>query len=204
MTTTPDPAKLARLRQLDAEADALRKELGLARRDEILTWFESQSGDRCYEVRADGYGRITLYDYTGHNPIGDVLLHHEAEYDDADAACAAALRLAAYGVDWDARDKDDDPPAANSPRRYLARFEPQAWINDYAVEVDAEGPTTWECTAFVRHTQSNYFHDIDREIERSLFFLDRDDVLKGDPNAPAWVREWQGPFTITVEFLEDA
>jgi hypothetical protein len=28
--------------------------------------------------------------------------------------------------------------------------------------------------------------------------LDRDAVLKADPNAPQWVRDWRGPFTIRV------
>ena len=32
------------------------------------------------------------------------------------------------------------------PMSWKARFTPQAWINDYAVDVDPEGPTDWELT----------------------------------------------------------
>ena len=29
--------------------------------------------------------------------------------------------------------------------------------------------------------------------------LDAEDRLKGDPNAPKWVREWSGPFSLLCE-----
>lgn len=76
---------------------------------------------------------------------------------------------------------------------YRATFTPQAWIRDYAVDVDAEGETTWTVSAgFVADAARIVTADPD-------FGLDSDDVLKSDPDAPAWARDWHGPFSITVE-----
>lgn len=80
--------------------------------------------------------------------------------------------------------------------KYTAHFDPQAWIRDNAVSVDAEGPQTWDCTEFV--TEQGMIGDIEDGIEDDGEFLDRDDILHRDPDAPEWVREWRGPFTITV------
>lgn len=74
---------------------------------------------------------------------------------------------------------------------YEAEFQPEAWVNDYAITVDAEGPKTWDATQFVEEMR----------IENPRWFLDTllrgcdyDDILRTDPNAPEWVQEWQGPF----------
>lgn len=88
--------------------------------------------------------------------------------------------------------------------RYVASFEPQAWQNDYANPVDPEGETDWDCTDYIRE-----YLEPDGSL-RSPFrkqmglgrWLDNDDILKSDPAAPEWVREWQGPFTIVVRRLE--
>lgn len=85
--------------------------------------------------------------------------------------------------------------------RYRAIFEPQSWIDDNAVEVDPEGETSWDCTASVA-SNPEYFKGIDKFIEYNGSFLDNDDLLHSDPEAPEWVREWTGPFTITVEWGE--
>jgi hypothetical protein len=85
--------------------------------------------------------------------------------------------------------------------RYIATFQPQAWQNDYAIPVDPEGTTSWDCTAFVGEpANADYF---DTETRQEIYeeiggWVDKDDVLKGDPAAPQWIRDWQGPFTITV------
>lgn len=64
-----------------------------------------------------------------------------------------------------------------------ATFAAQAWQRDYAVEVDAEGPTEWAIEA--------------NEIFAT--FLDND-YLKDSIHAPQWVKDWTGPFEIYLEF----
>ena len=81
---------------------------------------------------------------------------------------------------------------------YRAFFDPQAWINDEAVTVDAEGEQTWDCTAFVK-ADATLKAKIDKATNDGGDYLDRDDVLFSDPAAPEWVKKWDGPFTITVE-----
>ena len=36
---------------------------------------------------------------------------------------------------------------------FQARFNPQAWVNDYAIDVDPQGPTTWDATDAVACTE---------------------------------------------------
>lgn len=81
--------------------------------------------------------------------------------------------------------------------RYIAQFTPQAWINDYATDVDPEGQTKWDATAHLLENVNE--GDVIEAIQSEGCWLDEDDVLKGDENAPEWVKEWSGPFTITVE-----
>ncbi len=81
--------------------------------------------------------------------------------------------------------------------RYLATFDPQAWVNDHAVNVDPEGDTEWDCTAFL-DAHPALLMEIDAAIDRNDEWLDNDDVLRGDPNIPSWAGEWTGPFVITV------
>lgn len=68
-------------------------------------------------------------------------------------------------------------------------FHPQAWINDYAVPVDPEGPVTFEVEP-----------EAVRGIEPETFEADD---LRFHNNAPAWIREWSGPFEITWETEQD-
>jgi hypothetical protein len=64
-----------------------------------------------------------------------------------------------------------------------ATFHPQAWINDYAIDVDAEGETTWM-------------------VDDSALALTADsyesDELRFADNAPQWVKDWSGPFYVSV------
>jgi hypothetical protein len=86
--------------------------------------------------------------------------------------------------------------------RYQANFEPQAWQNDDAIPVDPQGPTTWDCSEYIGQQGDLFLNRLHRHLADNGVFLDRDDVLKGDPVAPEWIREWQGPFTITVAAIE--
>lgn len=83
---------------------------------------------------------------------------------------------------------------------YTARFTPQAWVRDYAIDVDPEGETEWDVTAEVVADPkywaglglAGFVSDGTDEV------VDNDDSLKADPNAPEWVRAWTGPFIIEV------
>ncbi len=82
---------------------------------------------------------------------------------------------------------------------YTAHFRPQVWAEDETVDVDPEGEQTWDCTAAVAahvRPDGGLGHPF-RATYRG--WLDNDDLLKDDPAAPAWVQQWPGPFTITVE-----
>jgi hypothetical protein len=83
---------------------------------------------------------------------------------------------------------------------YVATFTPQAWIKDYAVQVDPEGPTTWDCTKFVGELDPFTQDGINESIGEEGHWLDSFDLLKGDEAAPQWVKDWQGPFTIVVQY----
>ena len=80
----------------------------------------------------------------------------------------------------------------------IAEFHPQAWINDHAVEIDHDGPNTWDCTEEFERMTEHYRSLLLADIERDGYALDSHDWLKDDPNAPEWVREHQGPFDILV------
>ena len=63
-------------------------------------------------------------------------------------------------------------------------FHPQAWVNDYAVSVDPEGETRFgvEDSAVVGLESDS----------------DRSDRLQRHPNAPEWIKAWDGPFWIEI------
>lgn len=88
--------------------------------------------------------------------------------------------------------------------RYLAHFQPQAWINDHAVDIDIDGPNTWDATAYLTDPANADFTnrllaELDGDDDKyNLGVIDNDDILAGDPNAPELVRTHHGPFTITV------
>lgn len=91
--------------------------------------------------------------------------------------------------------------------RFQARFNPQAWVNDYAIDVDPQGPTTWDATDAVASMPAEYRDQLVSEIEADDPFgwgeaLDSWDWLHDDPNAPQWVRDWNGPFSIWVSVPE--
>jgi hypothetical protein len=94
---------LAVLRYLDERADALRRELGLHARGEVVAWYESVCGRREFTAVADGYGAFELVAHEGRNPNDRVELNRE-RYDDERAAGDAAMRLGEYGVRWEDRD----------------------------------------------------------------------------------------------------
>lgn len=73
--------------------------------------------------------------------------------------------------------------------RWIASFHPQAWINDYAVDVDPEGTTEWDVTDVIETD----FKGVPPEADDYP-----SDTLRYHPNAPEWVREWSDPFYVSV------
>lgn len=81
---------------------------------------------------------------------------------------------------------------SDNTKRITARFQAQAWLNDYAIDVDPEGPTTWDVTEEI----------VAMGRDKALALKDNQyetDDLRFSRNAPEWVREWTGPFYICVE-----
>jgi hypothetical protein len=83
-------------------------------------------------------------------------------------------------------------------QRFIAKFDPQAWVNDYAMSVDPQGPQEWDVTDFVLR-RKQLKQKIEEAVESLGWWLDDHDIFQDHPDAPQWVRDWQGPFTITVE-----
>ena len=67
--------------------------------------------------------------------------------------------------------------------KITAEFQPEVWIHDQATVVDCEGPQDWPVEA--------------DELDLAQPDLD---YLKTSRKAPRWVRDWSGPFTISLTF----
>lgn len=80
----------------------------------------------------------------------------------------------------------------------IAEFTAQEWIGDTAIEVDPEGPTTWDCTADFAALDEHYRNELIDEMTRSEGALDHRDHLVEGSTAPEWVRSWDGPFDLRV------
>lgn len=85
---------------------------------------------------------------------------------------------------------DEDPDWAEkvffaSDCRVTARITAQAWVRDTAMEVDAEGPDSWDIVP----------EDLDLRSSDL-------DFLKDSRNAPQWVRDWSGPFEIDLDLSD--
>jgi hypothetical protein len=63
----------------------------------------------------------------------------------------------------------------------IAKFSPEAWVNNNATPVDAEGDDTWVVEG--------------DELDPTQSDLD---YLQYSRNAPSWVKNWGGPFTIEI------
>ncbi len=84
-------------------------------------------------------------------------------------------------------------------QRYIAHFQPQTWINDNAVDVDAQDEQEWDCTFFLHYLDEHIDPDeVEDVIQTKGSWLDAADVLRDDPAAPVWTAAWNGPFAITV------
>jgi len=84
-------------------------------------------------------------------------------------------------------------------RRYIAHFDNQMWVHEHALSVDPRGPAEWDCTSFVVGRPG--FEELSN-LEPGAVFIDREDALRDDVMAPAWVKTWDGPFTISVRLAD--
>lgn len=79
---------------------------------------------------------------------------------------------------------------ADGPR-VIAHFQPQAWVKDYAIDVDASGETEWDITAEIIAMDPEKAQDIKDDSDES-------DAFTGSKSAPAFVRDWSGPYHVSV------
>lgn len=103
---------------------------------------------------------------------------------DGDADIHAATTV----EDWHAAIGDLVRPVGDR-ERIMAEFRPEAWVRDHAIEVDAQGEPAIDVTYEMLLTG--------REAASELDSRDTDH-LKEAVRAPLWIREWTGPFTISV------
>ncbi|MBO9375531.1 hypothetical protein GG804_02015 [Sphingomonas histidinilytica] len=86
----------------------------------------------------------------------------------------------------------EDPADHDVVSRAISlRFNPQAWIDDYAVSVDAEHPDTWTVPLSLlleRFPTGESWHERDEDR----------DAMRLEGNAPRWVRDWTGPFEVEL------
>lgn len=74
----------------------------------------------------------------------------------------------------------------------FATFVPQVWINDHAVTIDPPGETDIDVTAAVLAMTRAEALDLRDDTDQTDALLDLD-------TAPAWIRDWTGPFYLAVE-----
>ena len=76
------------------------------------------------------------------------------------------------------------------PKRVIAVFVPQQWVNDLAIRVDPKGEDSWDVTEIIEAMGAEALLLEDDQYET--------DDLRDAPNAPQWVKDWEGPFYVQV------
>lgn len=80
--------------------------------------------------------------------------------------------------------------------RYVAEFQAEAWVNDYAMPID-EPTAEWDVTdLLVNAPAGSYLSKLKRAADESEWTIDNDDYLRD--TAPTECQQHCGPFTITV------
>lgn len=83
--------------------------------------------------------------------------------------------------------------------QYIATFVPQKLIPELGGDfypAEPEGSTEWDCTDFL---MDEYAPDERLEIVEDEWGSELTDSVRNDPSAPAWIRDWDGPFEVKVE-----
>lgn len=81
-----------------------------------------------------------------------------------------------------------DGPAAS------ITFHPQRWNDDYAHDADPKGRTTW------RVPLEDVITDEGQLVEDNSH---ESDALRYHERAPVWVKNWSGPFYVTIDTVEN-
>lgn len=74
----------------------------------------------------------------------------------------------------------------------MALFRPQAWVDDWAVDADPDGPQIYDISPEL----------VAMGVDAAMQIKDltnESDEFKDAKNAPDWVKEWSGPFEVDVE-----
>jgi hypothetical protein len=87
--------------------------------------------------------------------------------------------------------------------RFEAFYQPQAWVRDYAVDVDAEGEQTWDCTrevARLGHCHPELQQRILTVTAEGDQYEDDDDWFADTEETPQWIKDRRshGPFYIRI------
>jgi hypothetical protein len=77
-------------------------------------------------------------------------------------------------------------------KKVIARFQPQAWINNYAVDVDPEGNVEFDVTSDIERMGRD-------EAMKLTDNSDASDILRMSSGAPAWIRSWAGTGYMEVQ-----
>ncbi len=77
-------------------------------------------------------------------------------------------------------------------RRVIAKFHPQAVINNRFVDVDPQGEQEFDVTELIEEMGK----EVALRLKNNSYSTD---MLMFAPSAPAWVQAWVGPFYIEVE-----
>ena len=76
--------------------------------------------------------------------------------------------------------------------RWLARFNPQAWVGDWPLDVKGEGETVADVTSHMLALS---------EVQRAAVMVADDypsDDVRFWEGVPGWWADWSGPFYIEV------
>jgi hypothetical protein len=134
-------------------------------------------------------GKVTLY-----------IAHITLQVDSRDAALATvAALLNGAGpegeaiTDWSVDELSDEARAAPARSTVRVRFEPRAWESEAAIPVNAEGEQEWLVDI---HTATA----IPDALERGG---DLDWIREDDHYTPTWIKDWTGPFDLSVVAIYD-
>jgi hypothetical protein len=84
-----------------------------------------------------------------------------------------------------------EPPITIEGETVKLNFNPQAWLNDYAISVDPQGDTVWEVP------KDEFLKQFPTDADFISKHQERDD-LRHEGSAPQWVRDWSGPFEVDL------
>lgn len=156
--------------------------------DVLLQYIENQNSSECFETFLSEYppGHVSLTarnsePFRLRSESGEVYERNQngsySNISDPDKQTYSALDEIDFM--WEAME-------------VTARFHPQAWVNDYAIDADPDGPVEFDVTPEVMAMGEDMARAVSNDTGDS-------DNLRDAMNAPAWIKEWSGPFWIEVE-----